>query len=197
MMLWKENIVKNLCNICLALLSWAEKRPEILGKDCDAADVSVVKGSISDTQRRLCQEHYFGIGLRQVLKSVGFLGMMRWVFWQMKDSVGVNQHKIHSSWQCSITTPTLYGGTNVPWSKDCVFMHKPHNSDKPKLSKVWFLETKSSDNLPSQNSIRERGKRTEIQFMAKSKQKTCWIKVSFLLHLLLYCPYISAEFQGF
>lgn len=73
----------------------------------------------------------------------------------MKGSAGVNQPTAHSSWQCSITTPALYGGTNFPWSNDCVSMHKTHNSDNLKPLKVSFPETKSSDNLPSQATLSE------------------------------------------
>lgn len=132
-------------------------------------------------------------------QSVGFLVMIRWVFWQMKDSVGVNQHTAHSSWQCSTTTLVLYGKANFPSSNDCVSMHKAHNSET-------FKSVIPSDQvlrLPavSVSKIRGRDRRMEFlnkqfQFMVKLEQKTCWMKIRLLLNLLLWCLHTS-ELHGF
>lgn len=78
--------------------------------------------------------------------------MILWVYWQRKDSAGINQHTAHCSWQCSIATLSQYRGTNFSSTDGCVSRHKKHTLIIQN-SKVSFLETNSSDNAPSQTPI--------------------------------------------
>lgn len=78
-------------------------------------------------------------------------------------------------------------------------MHKKHNSDNPKPLKVSFLETKSSDNLPSQKTISEEEAEggsfylNRVPVHGEIKAEDLLDKSQLLVHLLLYCLHISAE----